>query len=750
MAFNSFAANAFARNFMTGFSFVDEIKRSKRNEQRLEERLAQEKEERAFQRRRTIERDKQVREDRAFTASERERVANERQQREAGVRASLNPDSTDEELAALAPNSPEAAAELKRRIGEERFQEALRGAQTIPTFGQTGAAALPGGGQPGSLSDVVTQSPGDQQQGAPQDNLETAQQNTLEAGPDRGVSGLQEISEEEFNTFNEEFQEKGFVGKVTDVVGGQFAQTFRSLGDVVQAGANIRAPFDTPGRETLPQNVGNEFTGTINVPADEWTDAEEFAALEAAGDNAGIKAASDRNKAITQKLIADGRRASGFLLGPPASRQGAALEGSDAARNAAIREQNAVVANAEQFLDPTVDSQLEQLAMTDPRAAAVQYMRDRATLHGARPDLGVRVDQRMQPILDAAEASIITEISQQGSDSRLGRQNQAALSNLQTSQNQIASSQPSVREQSGVRPVGLKVGDQPRVQQVADTIFDPNRVTPSFHTPAAINNAANMAERISPNRRLNERQIQSLATLAEAGWIDKPTAMSVMMTGAWPPGKNPNGIKKIQEAGDNVYAITEAGTVHLLQRGKAGKTGAEQPSREIGDEAFGWIEDGIRMSSPDISPGNLGSLKAIVAQDPGWFRTRFNINSQEDMRKLGLIMHQSLLLQGKKFTDLEDGWFTTGKDAPTTRAILTNPDLRDSLANEFDVEYIPMPDVKDTRGIDVEAIRQNMREGRFGPTAAENVDQYNDDQVLQAFARWETMRRDNEAATGAQ
>ena len=61
----------------------------------------------------------------------------------------------------------------------------------------------------------------------------------------------------------------------------------------------------------------------------------------------------------------------------------------------------------------------------------------------------------------------------------------------------------------------------------------------------------------------------------------------------------------------------------------------------------------------------------------------------------------------------------------------------------FELDYIPLPDIKDVSGIDAEAIRQSLREGRAGPTAAQYADQYSDEQVMQVYARDRYMTLDH-------
>ena len=735
----------FADNFMRGFSFVDAIEQRKKSDARLETRLAEEKEERAFQRRRTLEADQQVRDDRAYTTGERARIEDERGKREQGEQAALNPDASDEDLMPFVAFSPSARAEMERRVGKERVAEALKGAQSIP--GGVGAAAsnqVTSTPTRPSLGDVVG-GPDNQPQVDPA--AAAAQQGGFSAQFDpaasQGQAGLETVSEEEFNKFSETFQKKGFFGKVTDVVAGQGAQTIRAVEDIVGGVANapgrIRGAITGEDINPATQNVGQEFTGELNLPA-EWTTPEEFEAL---GSPAEIQEAADRNRAIAAQYEKAGARASGMDIGA-FSRQGAALASSDATRRAAIAAENRAVKAAEQFLDPATqgESLIGQLAVSDPKGATVAYLENRATLQGANPNLALQMDAAMLPVLDAAEADLRAELQTYEPDSLKGRQGATALANLHNSRNQVAKGQPSVSRQAKINSSGLKVGDQPRVQAVADTIFDPNRPVPVQSTNAAVNAASVVAGRITPNRRLNETQVDAIATLAQAGWIDKPTALSVMMTGAWPPGKDPNSIAKIQAANDVTYGITEGGSYFVIQDHSKGARDGAVPNREIGEDQIKWATQGIRSQFPNMEDSNVAGLLNVVHTNPGWVRSRFNVTSQEDMRKLGVIIAETKVMAGKKFAELDDGWFTNTKDAPTTNQILMDPEMRSRLATELEMDYTPLPEVKDVDGVDDEAVRQSLREGRAGPIAAENADNYTTEEALTVYGRNRLMELD--------
>lgn len=738
-------ASAFADNFIRGFSFVDEIKRQKKADIRLEERLKEEKVERSFQKRRQQRADRRT--DVLFEQQQEDRAdqLSDEQKREEGDNLALNPDATDDELRSFAAFSPEAAAELKRRNAQARMRTALVNGQTIPQAG--GGVVAPGAQgnqvtQGQSLSDAVAGQP--QEGAAPATRTEGAASD-FQFGRDVGLGGLQEVDIDEASQFDPEFRKKGFFGKLADRAAGLGSEIIRGTEDIVagtyNAPGRIRGAITGENINPPTQNVGQEFGGNLQVPADRFTSTTEFKEMAAAGaSQAEISAARNENIAVLDEYKAVGRRPQAMAL-DAYSRQGALLEGSDRQRQDAEQAQQKAAGRAQAFLDPTVDSPLDQMALKDPRAATVLYFQDRATLESSNPNLAQQMDERMLPIIDQAEADLKAEVLGLDPASPKGRQQAAALGNLQNSRNIVAKGQPSISTQAGINQSGLKVGDQPRVQAVADTIFDPNRPVPTQNTGAAINTAATVAGRISPNRRLNATQIDALATLAEAGYIDKPTAMSVMMTGTWPPGKNPNGIKKIQEAGENVYAITESGNVLMLQKGKT-KVSAPIPTREIGKDQINWVGEGIRSQFPNMEDNNVNSLMNIMYKNPGWVRSRFNVTSQEDMRKLGAMLAESKIFAGKKFAQLDEGWLTNTKEAPTVEQIMMDPVMRDALANEFGMDYIPLPDLKDQSGVDNEAVRQSLREGRAGPTAAQNAQDYTDDQALEVYARWQYMQLD--------
>lgn len=769
-------SNAFLSNFMQGFSFVDDINSRKRKERMLDQRLREDREERAFQRKRQGVVDK--RQEILFGQQQEDRTSRleDKEIEEEGNRfAAMGPDASDEDLIRTAPFSAAAMAELRKRYSKEEIEDAIRGAGTIPQAGAAGnqATQSQGAGAPGAQSqgfeaaldraagtgntapDVPSMTP---EERATHDEIfglnqsEEAVPNMFGFEDSKARKGQETVSEEEFNKFSPGFQEKGFLGKAGDVVGGQIAQTARAFTDVLEAGANI---ITTPGRAaghaikgtddpTAPQNIGQEFTGEINLPG-EWTTKDEFA--EISGDPAATQAAAARNVEIAREYEKRGENANAMTI-TSAGRQGTVLQNSDQARREAFAAEQRAVSDAQEFLDPATqgDTLLGQLAVNNPKGAVALYLERRATLQDVNPGLAIEMDSALVPAFDAVEADLQAEAATTSPNTAAGRRQRASLGNLQETRNIVAKHQPSISKQAGIKSPGLKIGDQTRAQATTDTIWDPDRPKPTQYTNAQVGAAGTVAARISPNKRLNERQIESLAVLAQAGWIDKPTALSVMMTGAWPPGKNPNAIKSMTEFDNNLYGRTEAGDVVLIQRGTPDPSkGPKSPTREITEERLGWVKGGISSQFPNMKPGAVDNLARIVYEDPGFVRSRFNVTSSEDMHLLGIMLADTKILSGKKFDEMEDGplWFNGNTDdAPTTSELFFHPEMRVRIATALDYDYKPMPELKDFDGIDEEGVRQNLREGRAGPEAAQNADRYTVDEALNVYGRDKLLRLD--------
>lgn len=729
MAFNSFSANAFANNFMTGFAFVDQIKSGKRREALLNQRLKEEREERSFQRRRTLEGDKNVRTDRGFRLEDRERLEEERALREKGAKAALNPDTTNAQLLELVPHSPASATELKRRIGVERFEQAIADAQTIPTAGFAGQTTLSQGlaGAPAEQGVAPSATPS----GAPQ--AAAAETGGFNLAPDRGESSLQVISEEQATSFSESFQNKSFLGKAAEVISGQFSQTARAAGDVLGAVGNLpkRAFGAIVGEDTdaIKQNIGQEFTGELLVRAADFTDPEEFAAMEAAGDNEGRREGARRNRQIMADME---RRADS----PNAMRIGAYVgagdfsslgvqdrraQSSEKLRREAIIAQNKVIKTAENFLDPTKESILDNLAESNPRAAASAYLELRATLDGVDPLLAQRMDRQMVPVLDEALTGISEALATLDPGTQQAKRMLRSLENLRESRNVIARRQPAVADTVGIRAQGLKIGDHERANDVVNEIFNPDRVVAESHTPQELSTAVTIVSRITAStRRLNKKQISAIAILAEERYIDKPTALSVIMTGQWPPGKNPKAIKELQKTDNEVWALHEDGTVSLLPSSNAGK----RPDRTVNDKNIGWIVQGAKTTG--ISESQEQQAIGLFNENAGWIRKYYNMENQESMMAAGRAIGQSIWLSSKNKAKKDDSnWpWVSGKNAPSPEEVFLSITIRSALSAEFGVKPVPVPVGIVGSDLDTSPVRAAIAEGKhddIDPSFAETM-----------------------------
>jgi len=732
---NSFAANAFANNFITGFQFVDQIKANKRNEQRLNQRLEEERQERSFQRRRTLERDTQVREDRGFVAQERTRQAKERADIKEASRLALNPDSTNEELLSFA-HVPQAAAELKRRIGEEKFTEAVREFQTIGGVGvPSNGATQPLGG--GAKEDQVLSQPVDQQ---------PVRDNAFGFGPNRGVSGLEVVEEEEFNRFSTAFQEKGFFATGADVVAGQVAQTKRAGRDVIAGALNapgrIRASITGEDINPATQNVGQEFTGRVNLPG-EFTTTTEFEELNATGDSAAIREAADKNREITADYERRGALPQSFSR-TARSRQGAVLVESDAARRNAIAAENSAIKVAQDFLDPAQTSLLGELAQSDPKLAAVAYLDIRATIEGKQPRLAVDMDRRMVSVLNEAEVNMQNELISKSPGSPEFRRQMASLGQLQRSRDEVAGLQPSIARQAGVRSQGLNIGNAEMTSKVTDAMYDSNQPGVGYQPPSALNAAATVAGRISPRRRLNDAQIQALYTLKP--WLDKPTITSVMMTGAFPPGKDPNAIKSLQKAGNTVYALHEGGSVSVLPQASGGKI----PSQELTEEGIGFALAGAMTKFPDMDERRQGQFVGLLIDHADWIRQRYVMSSEEQMNQVGRYFGQMVSLSDAELNRREDSFWATTTNSPSPEDLFMSPELAGKVAADLGIDLIEVKPVRSTSGLNLEEAKQRMRAGDFGFEASQAVDSLDEKQVFDVILRWKYQEALREQAAQRQ
>ena len=684
-------SGVFLQNFMQGFSFVDEIKRQKKADQRLTVRLDEERAERSFQRRRQQRTDRRV--STLFGQQQEDRASDleDKANAEEGDQFALqNPDASIEELSQF-PHSPEARAAIKRQNLTGRKVSAARTLNDLRQRNVAPSATAPGD----SVAPIVDPA-----------SAEAAGEGAgfgFDRAPSAGRAGAHVISEEEFNLGSEAFQSKGFFGKIGDVVGGQIVQTGRALGDI---GVAARGG---PGSRAGGQNVGEEFSGEITVPG-EFTTTDEFAQMREAGSSeAEIQAADAKNDEIRTRYESANPSAFG--------RQASILNASDVTRREAIAAENDAVKTVQDFLDPntTAESQIGQMAVEDPKAAIARYLEIEATVRGTNPALAQKMTAAMEPTFNAAQIQLSTELQQSTVGTPEYRQTAAKQKKLNETRTQLAYTQPPVARQAGINSSGLKIGDSERADDFMSAAYNPDRPAPTAVPSGRVNSAAAIAGRIAPGKRLNNVQLEALITGLEAGWIDKPTFSSVLQTGQWPPGKNPNEIRKTIKVGETMWAQTEAGRMFILTDPVGDRKVAAGETREFGEDQMKWVAEGGRMAG--VPEGRIGELQGMMLQNAGYVRKHYSMNSPESMMVASQIFSQSMILNAADHKRMsEDGWyrFTNPKNAFTANEIFHNEDLRKRLAERYEVQLVPVPPIGNTSNYDIEPFKAAVDEGTHG------------------------------------
>ena len=441
---------------MTGFSFVDEIKRAKRAEQRLETRLAEERDERAFQKKRQIKADQRM--DTLWdrdTAEYEDQLFEEKQREGYAKFKADNPNATAAQIAQYAPYNEQARFDLDVVQRRARQANAMETAVGIGFAGQPSNVAgddtqdlAPGG--PG-LSNAVAGgvNPGRARGAADFQQPQVSNQVTPEQreaagfnfGPDRSENNLVPVDIDDTSPYDPEYQQKTGLQKFGDRIAGGFAATQQFAGNFIDA-----AGARTPEQAAQARISGDD----LRLPADRYTSPEKIDAMVEAGEMTTQEAGRirEQNAAVLQEYKEAGRKPKAFAW-DAVSRQGALLEGSEQAVNAARAAGRAAVNRAEAFIDPAVESPLEQMADEDVRGAAAMYLNDRTTLKGANPHLAIEADKRAIPILDAAQEDMRAELRGLEPGTAQYRKTALALGNLQTSRDKIAAEHPGIADQAG-------------------------------------------------------------------------------------------------------------------------------------------------------------------------------------------------------------------------------------------------------------------------------------------------------------
>ncbi|TFH46511.1 MAG: hypothetical protein E4H01_09850 [Lysobacterales bacterium] len=472
-------------------------------------------------------------------------------------------------------------------------------------------------------------------------------------------------------------------------------------------------------RRSSPSATLAEATGTIYVPADRWTDpnGEKFAQL----DTAGRAKAREENQAIIREYHDRGKASDGMTLG---THEGRLLAGSKLAMKDAENADRRAVEIFSDFINPAVAGTLETMALDDPIAATQLYMEHRATGMCAAPEIMVDVDRRMLAVVQDAADQLGLEAMEHAGTTK-GRVSQARLTRLQASTNVVAKQQPSVAADANIKD-GLKVGDAQRAEDVLAAITDPDRPV-AQHTDGAVKAAATMVGRINPQKRINDRQIQGLATLVEAGYLNGQTAMSVMLTGQWP--QNAVTIDNLRDFDGEIWATYSNGTVGMI-RGPKKDAGGKVPNREITEKHLNMMETGAATVFGELDESQTNRMRGLALHNPGWLRQHYNLESPEQLMQAGRLFAQTIVLSTRELKKRQEGWFQgSEKESPTEEQIFLSEEMRNKLAAEHGVQLVPMPALKKNHGLDLELVRSNMREGDYGPELVARSQELTDEEV---------------------
>ena len=744
--------NIFANNFMAGYSFVDQIKSRNREEKRLEERLSQEREERAFQRRRTNEADQQVRENRKLALEDRARQKKEREAEERAGELIAKGNAKDEDLIAIAPLSPSARKEMERRWGTRRVAEAMNEVQDLYDSGtqsQSNQTLEQAAGQVApdqTLPD--TMSPQQQQQSNQQMNQAAQQQGFagVRAPGSFGVSNavadnVKTVPEESVTQFDETFQAKGPLGRMSDVVAGNVQQVTRAAGNVAEGLTQRIATVP----QDIPRAAGAAVGGDTFVPIG-FVESSDPQYMDASPrERAQIEAKNNEYIQQQKRLALNPSRS---VLARPITDQGARQEGGELMRDKFLREESRIRKTYSDFIGTEGGGQLEEIAREDPGAAAIQYLQDRATLISNDPQMTEAVDRRMVPIFHEYRAEVQNRLANMEPDSPQARLEQTRLRNLNISTNTIAKQQPGPNQTAGVVN-GLPVGNAELAERVQGAIFDPQKPTVTHHTPQAVQSAATVAGRITPQRRrLNDKQVQSLAVLAEAGYLSKDAVFSVIMTGGFPPGRDPNAWKDIKHVNGVTYAELNGGGFIVIDPGNKNKP-TPVPSQEITSDQLGWVAEGFKMLYPEADENQANTAGAFATQNAAWMRAHYTTTSQEEMRQFGVMWAQAVQQSAAQRLAYEnDLWpWTNEDDVPKPEEVLFgNDEMRATLAANTGFTMINVPHDIDTTGIDQEAMRRAVEAGDYGVALMQYARIADFEQLAQIIARDAVMKQELDAS----
>jgi hypothetical protein len=724
---NSLGYNAFAQSFMQGFSFVDQSFRSRRDEKRLDARIKEERDQRKFMRDMATDRNTraQAQEDRLQEAFDQQQADRELQDEAAAVYSEKGPDGmSSEELRKYGRYSPRVQAELDKRTKRGEMAETARTLHDLRQGGGLAAGVGAAGQQPG----VAGQQPGvaGQQPGveAPQSApvaaaAEAAETSQSLFAPNRGESSLEEVDFDEFRDYSQRYQTQGLWGQIKETVAGVGAHALDVVADINPVavgyrGADAGMAALTGADETVPSaDLGASFGGNLHVPADKWHSEEEIQGM----DQAGRDRAMASNRAVVANYEQRAASINGTKLVPNITTVGSLADVGKQNREDAIAYQSNALNTFEAYVNDPTGSSLQAALEGSPDAGLAMYYEMRNTVEAVNPQLASKVDENMVPVMSDQFHRNGETIRNAPAGSLEQKRAIRKQSNLVETYNEIYDTQLSYNLQAGVTG-GLKPGDGQRVQQLTAVVNNPNRPRPiaGAMPQARYNSALTVAGRISPNRRLNDKQIDALVTALDLKMIDTPTFESVLMTGSWPPGKDPNGIKTMMKGNDGyIYATTNSGGLQIIPTAKAG---GKFESEEFTTENLANITRGVAVaigSEEKMTPEISAAVTSFVVNNAALLRNTFTVNSEEQQLLMGHLIHNAYIAREHDIDENYGNWYggSRSEDAPPLSEYVFNTDMRRGL----------LKDLANQTGkpIDLVQVPARIRESNFDHQAARNA-----------------------------
>ena len=666
------AGQAFADSFMRGFSFVDQIHARRRQEKRLDEQLEEQKRQREFDR--TMRAQENARA--ASREQDRRTAEQDRRDRQAALDESNAAiasrgfdDLTDEEIAKWATVNPRIQAEIDK---DEAMRERIEAYRTAQGIAQAG------------LTESVT---GTSSEGNP--GVEMA-----DAASESAINLFEPAVSLQEATLAEVRQASPEGDVIPEPVGPTTSNRF---------GGALGLPTSKPRQQAESDQL------TVQLPGDRYYSPEEIDKIE---DPVEKQAALESTDQVIAEARNKARSPRESQLRPPGQFQ----EGAGVLADQVNEQITTTVAEYDAFVNNPRDSSFFKLAASEPAAASQQYFQTRNTVYAQNPKLAAQVDAQMVPVLNRYEEQLRGEAANYPAGSTEARRYQQSLANVQKSRATIAKTQPSPVTVADIRG-GLKLGDTQRVQSVQSVANDPSRPRVPYGTRSSgeTRAAATVAGRVRPGQnRLSDKQIEALILLQDEGRIDSATAQTVMMTGMWPPGKDPSAIKSITTVNGWAVAMTEGGGWYMVPelsnptpRKETSSQSDADRNRTFTTDKLDKIMEGAKTYSPELAPEYEQALRGFILDYAPRLRQSHYLDSEENLMLLGrMLMSAQEASHISKNDGIIFGW--GGEKDREPEELFFNQEMRLEYVKEYDMRPVVVPERLMQQGLNAEAIRSEL------------------------------------------